>query len=73
MVYIGEWKQIDFNNYDDNKSGKGIDALKELIDPEIAQQVENYENLWQELGSEAGAFAFRCSCCGKIKVIVQEY
>lgn len=73
MVYIGEWQQIDFNHYADSKSSNGIEVLKELIDSEIAQQVENYKNLWEEIGNEAGAFAFRCLCCGKIKVIVQEY
>ena len=73
MVYIGEWQQTDFDNYSENKPNNGIEVLKLLLAPEIAQQVENYENLWQELGCEAGAFAFRCPCCGKTTVICQEY
>lgn len=71
MIYIGEWQQEDFNNY--SKTNDGKESFKKLISPEIFNKVENFEALWNDLGNETAAFAFKCSYCNKITVICQDY
>lgn len=71
MVYIGEWEQDDFNNYSKTESGK--ESLAKLMDPELLSRVENLDVLWDDLGYETAAFAFKCLQCGKIVIICQDY
>lgn len=71
MVYVGEWKHEKFVNYDKNKNG--IECLKELLDEEISNRVENFDILWNDIGDGTVAFAFKCACCNKIKIICQDY
>lgn len=63
MIYIGEWEQEDFIKNSTN--GDGLSLLKELLIDELKNNVENYEALWEDLGYETAAFAFKCSNCGK--------
>lgn len=71
MVYIGEWEQSDFNGY--SETGNGKECLKKLIDSETFAKVENFDILWEDIGNETAAFAFKCPHCGKIIIICQDY
>ena len=71
MIYIGEWEQEDFIAHSTN--GDGLSLLKELLIDELKDNVESYDALWEDLGYETAAFAFKCPKCGKIVVVCQDY
>jgi len=71
MIYIGEWEQEDFTAHSTN--GDGLSLLKELLIDELKDNVESYDALWEDLGYETAAFAFKCPKCGKIVVVCQDY
>ncbi len=71
MIYVGEWEQDDFNNH--SETGHGKETFKSLMDSETLKRVENFDVLWNELGNETAAFAFKCLHCGKIIIICQDY
>lgn len=71
MVFIGEWEQEDFCRRSTNGDGKAL--LKELLTENLKNNVESYDALWEDLGCETAAFVFRCSNCGKLTVICQDY
>lgn len=71
MTFIGEWEQEDFCN--NSNDGDGLKLLKELLSDDLHDRVENFNVLFDDLGYESAAFVFRCSCCGKIIVICQDY
>lgn len=69
MVYVGEWEQGDFNKH----SEKGKELLKKLMDSDTLNRIENFDALWNDLGKGTAAFTFKCSHCGKIIVLCQDY
>ena len=71
MVYIGEWEQDEFNSY--AKDGDGQKALMELLSKDLVDRVDSFEVLFDDLGYETAAFVFKCSKCGRITVICQDY
>lgn len=71
MVYIGEWEQDDFNNY--SKTGNGIESLKKLMNQETLDRVDDFDVLWDDIGYDVAAFAFKCPSCGKIIIVCQDY
>ena len=71
MEYIGEWEQKEFTEYSENSDG--ISLPKEFLIDELKEKVANYDCLWEDLGYGTAAFVFKCSQCGKIKVICQDY
>lgn len=55
MVYLGDWKAGDFEQY--AGAGKGR-ALFETVVPDV------FNGLWGDGG--AGIYVFRCPACGRL-------
>lgn len=69
MIYVGNWKQEDFNNH--SETGNGKELLEKLMNPEVLNKVGNINTLWEHIGTEMLAFVFKCSHCEKYIIICQ--
>lgn len=71
MKYLGEWEKKDF--IDKLENGSGINAFETVLDDISKNKVEDMEILWNDIGENTVAFAFRCLKCNCIKVVCQSY
>ncbi|MBM7868533.1 uncharacterized protein CbrC (UPF0167 family) [Clostridium pascui] len=71
MRYIGEWgkEEFNFNSHD----GNGKEYLFKLLDVSFQNQIEDFEQFWNEIGEYSIVFVFECMECEKRIAIVQSY
>lgn len=71
MVYIGEFTKDDIIHLAQNQNE--IEIFKRMIAPNLQERIIDYDVLLNNLGNTTIAFAFRCSICKTIRIILQDY